>query len=91
MLPGSLPRLHKPSFISAVLFFSCFQHWEEKRTVAKSTHFLEVVDGEFDVERLRHGDQVQDGIGGAPQRHDGHHGVLERRAAHDVLGLQVLQ
>ena len=50
---------------------------------------LEVVQGERDAHGVRHGDQVQHGVGGPAERDDDHHGVLKRRAGHDVAGLEV--
>jgi hypothetical protein len=39
---------------------------------------VEVVEGQVDLRLVRDGEQVQDGVGGAAERHDDGDGVLER-------------
>ena len=50
---------------------------------------LEIVDAERDLGRARHGEQMEHGIGGAPQCHDHHHRILKRLARHDVAWLDI--
>mmetsp|Transcript_46316 Transcript_46316/g.144899 ORF Transcript_46316/g.144899 Transcript_46316/m.144899 type:complete len:355 (+) Transcript_46316:1223-2287(+) len=52
-------------------------------------HGLEVVRRELDAHGVRHGDEVQHGVGGAARGHDHDHGVLEGGARHDVARLEV--
>lgn len=55
------------------------------------THRLEVVDGEFDVEGLGHGNQVQHCVRRSAEGHHGDHGVLEGGTSHDVLRFKILK
>ena len=50
---------------------------------------MEVVQSQFDADRVRHRDQVKNRVGGTAESDDGDHGVFERRASHDVTRLQV--
>mmetsp|Transcript_32903 Transcript_32903/g.72662 ORF Transcript_32903/g.72662 Transcript_32903/m.72662 type:complete len:363 (+) Transcript_32903:1159-2247(+) len=51
---------------------------------------LEVIQGQLQAHRACHGDQMQHGVGGSTQGHDGHDGVLKGLHGHDVTRLQVL-
>ena len=49
---------------------------------------VEVFHGERDVELVRDGDEVQDGVGGAAGGGDGGDGVLDGLAGDDLRGLE---
>ena len=63
------------------VFPAGFHVGQKRYTIA---HFLEIVDGQLDVNGSGHGNQVKDGIGRSSQCGDDHHGVFECPAGHDI-------
>ena len=69
-------------YVTATRFEIC----QQRHTIA---NVLEVVDGQSDVHRSSHGNQVQHGIRGPAEGSDEHHRVLERLARHDAARFQI--
>jgi hypothetical protein len=50
---------------------------------------LEIINGEGNVHRSRHGNQMKHGVGGTAQGCNHDHGVFKRFAGHDVARFQI--